>query len=103
VFYRYRLAQLLAVERIRSRIAIDLHDDIGSSLSQMAILSEVVRRRIGDSDAEIDVPLSRIGVISRELVDSMSDIVWAINPAKDKLYFLTQRMRDFVYCTRHSI
>jgi ligand-binding sensor domain-containing protein len=43
--YRYRLAQLLAVERIRTRIAIDLHDDIGSSLSQVAILSEVVRRR----------------------------------------------------------
>jgi signal transduction histidine kinase len=86
---------LLALERIRTRIATDLHDDIGSSLSQVAILSEVVRRRIGESDPEINGPLSRIGVISRELVDSMSDIVWAINPAKDKLYFLAQRMREF--------
>jgi ligand-binding sensor domain-containing protein/signal transduction histidine kinase len=92
---RYRLAQLLAVERIRTRIATDLHDDIGSSLSQVAILSEVVRRRIGESDPEVNGPLSRIGVLSRELVDSMSDIVWAINPAKDNLYFLTQRMREF--------
>jgi ligand-binding sensor domain-containing protein/signal transduction histidine kinase len=94
-FYRYRLSQLLAVERIRTRIATDLHDDVGSSLSQVAILSEVVRRRIGESDPEINAPLSRIGVISRELVDSMSDIVWSINPAKDNLYFLTQRMREF--------
>jgi len=93
--YRYRLAQLLALERIRTRIATDLHDDIGSSLSQVAILSEVVRRRIGESDPEINGPLYRIGAISRELVDSMSDIVWAINPAKDKLYFLAQRMREF--------
>ena len=92
---RYRLVQLLAVERMRSRIATDLHDDIGSSLSQVAVLSEVVRQRIGESDPEINAFLSRIGVISRELVDSMSDIVWSINPAKDKLYFLTQRMREF--------
>jgi ligand-binding sensor domain-containing protein len=94
-FYRYRLSQLLAVERIRTRIATDLHDDVGASLSQVAILSEVVRRRIGESNPEINAPLSRIGVISRELVDSMSDIVWSINPAKDNLYFLTQRMREF--------
>jgi signal transduction histidine kinase len=93
--YRYRLAQVLAVERIRTRIATDLHDDIGSSLSQVAILSEVVQRRIGESDPEIHAPLSRIGGISRELVDSMSDIVWSINPAKDNLYFLAQRMREF--------
>jgi ligand-binding sensor domain-containing protein len=93
--YRYRLAQVLAVERIRTRIATDLHDDIGSSLSQVAILSEVLQRRIGESDPEIHAPLSRIGGISRELVDSMSDIVWSINPAKDNLYFLAQRMREF--------
>lgn len=93
--YRYRLAQLLAVERVRTRIATDLHDDIGSGLSQVAILSEVVRRHVGESNPEINARLSRIGVISRELVDSMSDIVWSINPAKDKLYFLTQRMREF--------
>jgi signal transduction histidine kinase len=93
--YRYRLAQLLALERVRTRIAADLHDDIGSSLSQVAILSEVVRRRIGNSDPEINTPLARIGEISRDVVDSMSDIVWAINPEKDKLFFLAQRVRDF--------
>jgi ligand-binding sensor domain-containing protein/signal transduction histidine kinase len=93
--YRYRLAQVLAVERIRTRIATDLHDDIGSSLSQVAILSEVVQRHIGEDDPEIHARLSRIGGISRELVDSMSDIVWSINPAKDNLYFLAQRMRVF--------
>jgi signal transduction histidine kinase len=86
---------MLAVERIRTRIATDLHDDIGSGLSQVAILSEMVRRRVGESDPELNAPIGRIGVISRELVDSMSDIVWSINPAKDKVYFLTQRMREF--------
>ena len=43
--YRYRVGQLLQLERLRTRIAIDLHDDIGANLSQISILSEVVRRR----------------------------------------------------------
>ncbi len=46
-------------------------------------------------DPEINAPLTRIAEVSRDLVDSMGDIVWAINPAKDKLYYLTQRMREF--------
>jgi ligand-binding sensor domain-containing protein/two-component sensor histidine kinase len=91
--YRYRVAQLLKLERVRTRIATDLHDDIGSSLSQIAILSEVVRQKVGDNGAA--VPLNLIADTSREMVDSMSDIVWAINPDKDHLADLIQRMRRF--------
>ncbi|HET9304818.1 MAG TPA: two-component regulator propeller domain-containing protein [Candidatus Sulfotelmatobacter sp.] len=89
--YRFRLQQLLELERVRTRIASDLHDDIGSSLTQIAIMSEVARRQNGHS-AE---PLERIADLSRELVDSMSDIVWAINPKRDQLSDLLQRMRRF--------
>ncbi|MBX7173785.1 MAG: hypothetical protein K1X72_22635 [Pyrinomonadaceae bacterium] len=92
-FYRYRLQRLLELERIRTRIATDLHDDIGSSLSQIAILSEVVRQKVGDNGT--NKPLNLIADTSRELVDSMSDIVWAINPSKDSLSDLTKRMRRF--------
>ena len=89
--YRFRLQQLLELERVRTRIASDLHDDIGSSLTQIAIMNEVVRRRGGHS-ADL---LERIAGLSRELVDSMSDIVWAINPKRDQLSDLIQRMRRF--------
>jgi signal transduction histidine kinase/ligand-binding sensor domain-containing protein len=91
--YRFRLRRLLELERVRTRIATDLHDDIGSSLSQIAILSEVVRQKVGAGVA--NEPLNLIANTSREMVDSMSDIVWAINPQKDHLSDLVQRMRRF--------
>jgi signal transduction histidine kinase len=92
--YRYRLGRLIELERVRTRIATDLHDDIGSSLSQVSVLSEVIRRRVGHEESVAE-PLSTIATLSRDLVDSMSDIVWAINPRRDRLSDLTQRMRRF--------
>ena len=76
------------------RIASDLHDDIGSSLTQISLLSEVVQQRIDANDSTLTSPLATIATSSRELVDSMSDIVWAINPQKDHLSDLVQRMRS---------
>jgi signal transduction histidine kinase/ligand-binding sensor domain-containing protein len=94
LFYRYRVAQLVAIERIRTRIATDLHDDIGASLSQIAILSELA---LGDADTRPETAntLGRIATTSRELVESMGDIVWAINPRRDRVGDLLQRMRHF--------
>ncbi len=94
LLYRYRVSHLLEIERVRIGIATDLHDDIGSSLSQIAVLSEVVRRQV-DGTIAVSAPLSTIATTSRELVDSMSDIVWAINPNRDNLSDLSQRMRRF--------
>lgn len=87
-----RFAEL---ERVRKRIATDLHDDIGSSLTQISLLSEVVNQRISTDEKRITEPLGMIADTSRELVDSMSDIVWAINPQKDTLSDLTGRMHRF--------
>jgi signal transduction histidine kinase len=94
-FHRYRVARLVELERVRTRIATDLHDDVGSSLSQIAILSEVARRQVEQGDARATHQLSLIARISRESVDAMSDIVWAINPQRDRLSDLTVRMRRF--------
>ena len=94
--HRMRVARAIELERVRARIATDLHDDIGSSLSQVAILSEVVRRRVGIDEPQVIRDHSeKIATISRELVDSMSEIVWSINPSKDHFIDLTQRMRQF--------
>lgn len=92
---RSREERLIEIEQVRKRIATDLHDDIGSSLTQISILSEVAQREVARDDSSTTKPLSMIATASRELVDSMSDIVWAINPQKDHLSDLTQRMRLF--------
>jgi two-component sensor histidine kinase len=93
--YRYRLGQLLAVANLRTRIATDLHDDIGASLSQIAVLSEVAQRASDGEESKSRPPLEEIAGISRELLDSMSDIVWAIAPDHDRLSNLVYRMRRF--------
>ena len=91
----YRTQRLVEMERVRTRIAADLHDDIGSGLSQIAVLSEVVRQQARAAGGSDSPALARISGTAGELVDSMSDIVWAVNPSRDRMQDLTQRMRSF--------
>jgi ligand-binding sensor domain-containing protein len=93
--YCYRVARLMEIERVRTRIASDLHDDIGANLSLIAGLSDVLRQQAPSSDPQVSERLSLIASVSRRSVDAMSDIVWAINPNRDHLGDLTQRMRRF--------
>ena len=86
--YRLRVARLLELADMRTRIATDLHDDIGANLTRIALLSEVARRTHDEG------PLGSIARIARESVESMSDIVWAINPRRESLLELTRRARQ---------
>lgn len=96
--HRYRVRQLLALERVRRQIAIDLHDDIGSGLSQVAILSEVARR----DPAGLAGHLGRVEGLARSMRESMADIVWAIDPRRDSLSDLLQRMRQVAFNTAEA-
>ncbi|HEY3027399.1 MAG TPA: two-component regulator propeller domain-containing protein [Pyrinomonadaceae bacterium] len=94
LLYRYRVTRLLEVANMRTRIATDLHDDIGANLTRISILSEVAKQQFGNGKDESANPLSSIAEIARESVASMSDIVWAINPERDSLRDLTRKMRQ---------
>jgi signal transduction histidine kinase len=91
VAHRRRVRHVLEIERVRTRIATDLHDDVGASLSQVAIMSEVASRG-AEPDGTI---LAEIADTSRALLQAMSEIVWGIDPSHDRLQDLTQRMRWF--------
>jgi signal transduction histidine kinase len=92
--HRHRVAQAVSLERIRTTIATDLHDDIGASLAQIAILSEVARVN-ANGQGRAGEPLERVATLARELVDSMSDIVWSIRSEAHGMESLIRRMREF--------
>ncbi len=100
-FHRSRLKRVLAVERVRARVAKDLHDDVGSGLSEIAILSEVARQENGGGGAPAPA-LREIGDAARRLVDSMSDIVWSTDPRRDDVGSLLARVRHFAANTLES-
>ncbi|MEO8067048.1 MAG: ATP-binding protein [Flavobacteriales bacterium] len=93
---RYRLKRRLHEERLRARLARDLHDDIGSTLSSISILSSVAQKRAtaGD-DGDAANALEKISDRSQRLMRDMSDIVWSVDPTKDAMSDLLIRMREF--------
>ncbi|MDX1979583.1 MAG: two-component regulator propeller domain-containing protein [Bryobacteraceae bacterium] len=93
--HRYRVEQLLAVERLRIRIASDLHDDIGSTLSQVSMLGELAKRSLNGANPGVSELIERMAGASRDAVSAMGDIVWSIHPRNDRLSRLAQRMRSF--------
>lgn len=93
--HRNRVSRLMDLLAVRTRIASDLHDDIGSNLTKIAILSEVAHQQSGPDFALTESPLTAIARISRESVASMSDIVWAIDPRRDTHHDMVRRMRQF--------
>jgi signal transduction histidine kinase len=91
--YRFRLRQLLKIERLRNKISLDLHDDIGSTLSSIAILSDMgAQQRGGPQEAELFRDISEQ---SSYLMDRMDDIVWSINPKNDSSASLFSRLQSF--------
>jgi signal transduction histidine kinase/ligand-binding sensor domain-containing protein len=92
--HRFRRERAVALERLRLEIATDLHDDLGSGLAQIAILGEVARRDQGPRAA---ATLGEIAALARSLRESMADIVWAIDPRRDRLSNLVGRMRQVAY------
>ncbi|MBX7110132.1 MAG: hypothetical protein K1X61_15890 [Chitinophagales bacterium] len=93
---RFRLKRKMEMELIRNRLSRDLHDDIGSTLSSINILSRTVQKNIAASgDEKTKASLEKINERSQRLLDSMSDIIWNINPGNDTMEEVMSRMREY--------
>lgn len=94
--HRYRIRELLERQGIRNRIALDLHDNIGATLSSISIYSQVARvyqeKREGIELREV---LERIDKTASEAINEMSDMVWAINPRNDHMSSIVARMQYY--------
>ncbi len=95
VMYKYRVSRLLEIERLRVRIASDLHDDVGSTLTKISVHSELIQSI--DDKEEMNTSLKKIGEMSRELVTTMSDIVWSIDARNETIGNLIDRMEEFAH------
>ncbi|MRR13725.1 hypothetical protein EG835_15045, partial [bacterium] len=91
--HRYRVAQLLAVERLRLRIADDLHDDVGSELSGIALEGDLIARQLPPASPERD-RLTDVNESIRRTADTLRDAVWIVNPELDSLEDMVDRMRS---------
>jgi signal transduction histidine kinase len=88
-----RIKNQLAIERIKTKIASDLHDNVGAGLTEISILSELAVQNSNKNNVSTG-QLRKISDTSRQLVDVMSDIVWVVNPEKDSLYDLIIKLKD---------
>ena len=97
-----KLEQQKALQGIRNDIARDLHDEIGSTLTSINILSTVSQKNIDKNKEKTAISLQQITEQSQQMQQAMSDIVWAIRPDNDKMENMVIRMREFVSHTLES-
>jgi signal transduction histidine kinase/ligand-binding sensor domain-containing protein len=83
-----------AIERERARIANDIHDDLGSSLTRISLLSESARGEL-DNPVQVAIDLERIFDTARDLTRAMDEIVWAVSPKHDTLDSLANYLHKF--------
>src|SRR5690625_197264 len=93
-YHYYRVRRLVDVERVRVQIASDLHDDVGASLTELALQTDFLRA--GKLEAPVENALRQIGEQSRRVVSTLDDIVWSIDARNDTVGDLTDRMQDHV-------
>lgn len=89
-----RVKNLLTIEKLKTKLAADLHDNIGAGLTEISILSELASSKNIKKPNGSSEELKNISELARQLVDNMSDIVWVVNPKRDSLYDLIVRLKD---------
>lgn len=88
--------QQLKIQQVRNKIATELHDDIGSTLSSIHLFSEVAKKEINNREGLQALPmLEKIESSSQEMMQSMSEIVWAIQPNNDDTTNLLDKIQSF--------
>jgi signal transduction histidine kinase len=93
-FYQYRINQLLQLQRVRNRISADLHDELGSTLSGISIMSSLAKKEL-PAEHTSGALVDRIMDDVRQISGSLDDIVWNISPKNDSLSSVIARMTRY--------
>ena len=93
---RKRMQNQREVLNERLRISRELHDEVGATLSGIAMYSHLTREQIkAERPQEVEKSLNNIVNSAGEMVDKLSDIVWLVNPQKDSLQQLLERLEQY--------
>ena len=92
--YQKDLDRQLMLERERARISQDMHDDVGASLTRISILSDLAKNKT-EVAGETKQWLGQISDTSRDVMEEMNQIIWALNPKNDTLEGLIAYIRRF--------
>jgi signal transduction histidine kinase len=96
-FLLYNFRQKLKIQNIRNRIAADLHDEVGATLSSIVISTKLIEKRLSIDPTTIQPILDTIKNNSKETIQSIRDTVWALNPDNDSIEQLIEKMKAFGY------
>ena len=88
------LEQRHAIEKERGRIAKDIHDDLGSSLTRILMLGERAEDGVGKPD-DVAVHVGKIVTTARGTIQALDEIVWAVNPENDTLEGLVEYISHY--------
>jgi signal transduction histidine kinase len=91
-----QIEKQLAIEKVRNQISSSLHDDIGSTLSGIAMYSHLTGRQLQSGDYY--KAIASVHVIQKsanEIVDKLSDLVWAINPKQDSFAMMLEKIKEY--------
>jgi signal transduction histidine kinase len=78
------LEQKHALEKERTRIAQDMHDDLGARLTEILLLSDLAKQSKNDPD-KIEAQIDRVSQAGRDIARNLDALVWAINPSNDSV------------------
>lgn len=95
LFAMYKFRQQFRLQHVRNEIAADLHDDVGSTLSNISFLSEMAKMKFEKKPEDALPLLERIMEESKEMVQTMRGMVWTINPDNDNAYDFINKVRAF--------
>lgn len=96
-FILYNFRQKLKVQSLRYRIAADLHDEVGATLSSIAMATNMVQRKVGSTQPDVQSLLATIKADSEETIHMIRDTVWTINPDNDSPEKLFEKMRSLAF------
>lgn len=96
IIYAYNMNQLKMRSQLRDKIARDLHDDIGSTLSGINIFSKIALQKINSDTRSSRELLEKISSRSEKTMDALSDIVWSINTRNDGMDNFLTKAREYL-------